>query len=183
MLMGNQAYHGLSIFVVMKTGNFYYFHNWENWQFSIVLARFISNVKNQLISTYILNVKQSAAKKPVSMSYLILLHLFMFHSLKMQRRPAVLPNVYVKLQFVIEWPEGTATNHEQWTEITAQATWKNTQAVNQIVYECLFLGTNFSSILTTMKQPHDTIISKDENLNSYMRLKFYWPVYFYISPT
>ena len=116
------------------------------------------------------------------MSYLILLHLFMFHSLKMQRRPAVLPNVYVKLQFVIEWPEGTATNHEQWTEITAQATWKNTQAVNQIVYECLFLGTNFSSILTTMKQPHDTIISKDGNFNSYMRLKFHWPVYFlYIS--
>ena len=112
------------------------------------------------------------------MSYLILLHLFMFHSLKMQRRPAVLPNVYVKLQFVIEWPEGTATNHEQWTEITAQATWKNTQAVNQIVYECLFLGTNFSSILTTMKQPHDTIISKDGNFNSYMRLKFHWPVYF-----
>ena len=139
-------------------------------------------LKINLLVHHILNVKQSAAKKPVSMSYLILLHLFMFHSLKMQRRPAVLPNVYVKLQFVIEWPEGTATNHEQWTEITAQATWKNTQAVNQIVYECLFLGTNFSSILSTMKQPHDTIISKDENLNSYMRLKFYWPVYFYISP-
>ena len=135
-------------------------------------------LKINVLVRHILKGKQSAAEKPVSMSYLILLHLFMFHSLKMQRRPAVLPNVYVKLQFVIEWPEGTATNHEQWTEITAQATWKNTQAVNQIVYECLFLGTNFSSIFqASMKQPHDTIISKDKNLNSYMRLILYWPVY------